>query len=114
MVLGGGRRKGLNPFPRALPPPKPPDANAPIPLTVFGINEPIPGPRWQALFAATWPGYRRWYLQRDVRPRPRLEQARRIDQEAMLKNPALSIGSSLLFEAVVVLAAMWIFCRRDF
>jgi predicted choloylglycine hydrolase len=72
MVLGGGRRKGLNPFPRAFPPPRPIDADAPIPLTVFGIHEPTPGPRWQALFAATWPGYRRWYLQRDVRPRPAL------------------------------------------
>jgi predicted choloylglycine hydrolase len=75
MVLGGGRRKGLNPFPRALPPPKPVDADAPIPLTVYGIHEPTPGPRWQALFGATWPGYRRWYLQRDVRTRPSLEQA---------------------------------------
>ena len=75
MVLGGGRRRGLNPFPRALPARRPPDAAAPIPLTVYGINEPSPGPRWQALFAASWVGYRRWYLQRDVRPRPRLEQA---------------------------------------
>ncbi|HEY7816155.1 MAG TPA: C45 family peptidase, partial [Nakamurella sp.] len=40
-----------------------------------GIHEPTPGPRWQALFGATWPGYRRWYLQRDVRTRPSLEQA---------------------------------------
>src|SRR6478609_11351462 len=76
MVLGGGRRKALNPFPRALPPAKPPDAGAPIPLTVYGIREPVPGPRWQALFTATWPGYRRWYLQRDVRPRPDLATAR--------------------------------------
>src|SRR6478609_10857712 len=76
MVLGGGRRKALNPFPRALPPAKPPDAGAPIPLTVYGIREPVPGPRWQALFTATWPGYRRWYLQRDVRPRPDLASAR--------------------------------------
>ena len=44
----------------------------PIPLTVYGIREPTPGPRWQALFAATWSGYRQWYLQRDVRPRPDL------------------------------------------
>ena len=76
VVLGGGRRKGLNPFPRALPPARPPDADAPIPLTVYGIREPVPGPRWQSLFAATWPGYRRWYLQRDVRSRPDLATAR--------------------------------------
>src|SRR3954471_13981020 len=27
-------------------------------FTVFGIREERPGPRWQALFAATWPAYR--------------------------------------------------------
>jgi predicted choloylglycine hydrolase len=67
----GGRRRALDPFPR-----RPPfDADAPIPLTVYGINEPVPGARWQQLFAATWPGYRTWYLQRDVRPRPTVELA---------------------------------------
>ena len=71
MTQGGGRRRALDAFPR-----RPPfDAQAPIPLTVFGINEPTPGPRWQGLFAATWPGYRRWYLQRDVRARPSLSLA---------------------------------------
>jgi predicted choloylglycine hydrolase len=39
-----------------------------IPVTVYGINEPIPGPRWQALFDATWPGYRAWYLSHGERP----------------------------------------------
>ena len=67
----GGRRRALDAFPR-----RPPfDADAPIPLTVFGINEATPGTRWQALFAATWPAYRKWYLQRDVRPRPSLQLA---------------------------------------
>ncbi len=33
-----------------------------IPLTLHGLREPIPGPRWQALFEATWPAYRRWFL----------------------------------------------------
>lgn len=67
----GGRRRALDAFPR-----RPPiDADAPIPLTVFGINEPVPDRRWQALFAATWPAYRRWYLQRDVRARPSLQLA---------------------------------------
>jgi predicted choloylglycine hydrolase len=71
MTQGGGRRRALDAFPR-----RPPfDAQAPIPLTVYGINEPTPGPRWQGLFAATWPGYRRWYLQRDVRARPSLSLA---------------------------------------
>ena len=67
----GGRRRALDAFPR-----RPPfDADAPIPLTVYGINEAIPGARWQALFAATWPAYRKWYLQRDVRARPSLAVA---------------------------------------
>ena len=71
MTQGGGRRRALDAFPR-----RPPfDVDAPIPLTVFGINEPTPGPRWQSLFAATWPAYRRWYLQRDVRARPSLQLA---------------------------------------
>src|SRR6476619_2341279 len=71
MTQGGGRRRALDAFPR-----RPPfDVDAPIPLTVFGINEPTPGPRWQSLFAATWPAYRRWYLQRDVRARPTLQLA---------------------------------------
>ena len=71
MTQGGSRRRALDAFPR-----RPPfDADAPIPLTVYGINEATPGPRWQGLFAATWPAYRRWYLQRDVRARPPLTLA---------------------------------------
>ncbi|MEP6561615.1 MAG: C45 family peptidase [Nakamurella sp.] len=67
----GRRRRALDAFPR-----RPPlDTDAPIPLTVFGINEATPGARWQALFAATWPAYRKWYLQRDVRARPSLMMA---------------------------------------
>jgi len=67
----GGRRRALDAFPR-----RPPfDADAPIPLTVYGINESTPGERWRALFATTWPAYRRWYLQRDVRARPSVELA---------------------------------------
>lgn len=42
-------------------------------LTFHLIDEPEPGPRWQALFAALWPGYRSWYLQDGdaARPGPR-------------------------------------------
>jgi predicted choloylglycine hydrolase len=45
-------------------------ASRQIPVTVYAINEPTPGPRWQALFAATWPAYRAWYLREgdDARP----------------------------------------------
>ena len=46
-----------------------------IPVTVFGINEPTPGPRWQALFDATWPAYRAWYLGQGDAARPDLDTA---------------------------------------
>jgi len=45
-------------------------------FTLFGIREPQPGPRWQALFAATWPAYRAWYLQDGDDARPDLDAAR--------------------------------------
>ncbi|MFB9378465.1 C45 family autoproteolytic acyltransferase/hydrolase [Kineococcus gynurae] len=40
------------------------------PFTMFGITEARPGARWQALFDATWPAYRRFHLSegRDARP----------------------------------------------
>jgi predicted choloylglycine hydrolase len=46
------------------------------PFTLFGIREPQPGPRWQALFSATWPAYRAWYLQDGDDARPDLGVAR--------------------------------------
>jgi len=46
-----------------------------IPLTLFGINEPQPGARWQALFQATWPAYRRWYFSAGERPDRQSAQA---------------------------------------
>ena len=45
-------------------------------FTMFGIREEQPGPRWQALFAATWPAYRAWYLQEGDDARPDLATAR--------------------------------------
>jgi len=47
---------------------------AQIPITVHAINEPTPGPRWKALFDATWPAYRSWY-QSGSGERPSLEAA---------------------------------------
>jgi hypothetical protein len=47
-----------------------------VPLTLYGINERVPGPRWQALFDATWPAYRAWYLSQG--PRPPLSEAERM------------------------------------
>ena len=45
-------------------------------FTMFGIREEQPGPRWQALFADTWPAYRAWYLQEGDDARPDLATAR--------------------------------------
>lgn len=45
-------------------------------FTLFGIREKQPGPRWQALFTATWPAYRAWYLQDGDDARPDLATAR--------------------------------------
>ena len=46
--------------------------------TLYGINEPVPGPRWQALFDSTWPSYRAWYLGREPTARPDLAVAVRM------------------------------------
>lgn len=43
-----------------------------------------------------------------------IQTSREIEERELKKNPWLSIGSSLAFEAVVVLLAMWRFCRMDF
>ena len=45
-------------------------------FTLFGIREEQPGPRWQALFEATWPAYRAWYLRDGDDARPDLATAR--------------------------------------
>jgi len=47
-------------------------------LTLESINEPVPGPRWQALFRRTWAGYRAWYLSGDGSRRPDLATARQM------------------------------------
>ncbi len=46
--------------------------------------------------------------------RQQLAAARDVEERQLLKDPVASIGSSLLFEAVVVLMAMWSFVRRDY
>jgi predicted choloylglycine hydrolase len=53
----------------------PATAGVRIPVTVYAINEPTPGPRWKALFDATWPAYRAWYLGEDDDDRPNLATA---------------------------------------
>ena len=48
-----------------------------ISMTLYGITETLPGPRWQALFDATWPAYRSWYLREGEQARPSLAEAQR-------------------------------------
>ncbi|MFQ5494948.1 MAG: ABC transporter permease [Phycisphaerae bacterium] len=43
-----------------------------------------------------------------------MERARVLEERELEKDPVLSIGSSLIFEAVVVLLAMWSFAKRDY
>lgn len=53
------------------------------PMTIYGINEPKPGARWKALFDATWPAYKAWYLSGDDRDRPDLAMARQMLRKHM-------------------------------
>jgi ABC-type transport system involved in multi-copper enzyme maturation permease subunit len=43
-----------------------------------------------------------------------IERADRVEMDRTAISPAYTIGSSLLFEAVLVMIAMWKFSRRDF
>jgi predicted choloylglycine hydrolase len=61
--------------PTGVPPIPSPSSLLQIPVTVYGINEPTPGPRWKALFDTTWPAYRSWYLSEGDAARPDLAQA---------------------------------------
>lgn len=45
-------------------------------LTLHAYRETTPGPRWQALHAATWPAYRRWYTREGLAARPSLDECR--------------------------------------
>ena len=56
--------------------PHQPPTDSPRSFTLSSIREEKPGPRWQALFAATWPAYRAWYLQDGDDARPDLATAR--------------------------------------
>ncbi len=46
-------------------------------LTLHAYRETRPGPRWQALYAATWPAYRRWFAREGLAARPSLDECRR-------------------------------------
>src|SRR6218665_2590354 len=46
-------------------------------MTVHAYRETEPGSRWRALYAATWPAYRNWYLREGSDARPSLPECRR-------------------------------------
>lgn len=50
----------------------------------------------------------------DEHEREVVDRAAKIEIERMNINPVLTIGSSLLFEGVVLLFAIWTFSRRDY
>ncbi|MFZ2501598.1 MAG: C45 family peptidase, partial [Nocardioides sp.] len=56
----------------------PPTSPPPTPrsLTMHAYREARPGPRWRALFDATWPAYRAWYLSEGEAARPSLAECR--------------------------------------
>lgn len=45
-------------------------------LGMTGYRESRPGPRWQALYQATWPAYRAWYAADGLEVRPDLAEAK--------------------------------------
>jgi predicted choloylglycine hydrolase len=44
-------------------------------ITLHAFRETQPGARWQALYAATWPAYRAWYLRDGRAARPSVAEA---------------------------------------
>ena len=49
-----------------------------LPLTLYAVAEPEPGPGWQGLFSSAWPAYRRWYLRDGAAARTGLRQCQRM------------------------------------
>ena len=68
-----------------------------VAMTLYGINEAQPGPRWRALFDATWPAYRAWYLSEGADRRPAPE-----DAERMLRRHLPELADT--WEALVALS----------
>jgi predicted choloylglycine hydrolase len=54
-----------------------------IPFTFRAVSEDTPGLKWQALFAESWPFYRRWFLQEGDRARPSYVTSRRMLERHM-------------------------------
>jgi len=45
-------------------------------MTLHAYREAEPGPRWRALYDATWPVYRSWYTREGLASRPSLRECR--------------------------------------
>jgi predicted choloylglycine hydrolase len=45
-------------------------------IALHAFHEDRPGPRWRALYDATWPGYRSWYLRPGTGRRPTVSEAK--------------------------------------
>lgn len=45
-------------------------------MTMYGIHEERPGPKWQSLFTTTWGAYRAWYAREGLDQRPGLAACR--------------------------------------
>jgi predicted choloylglycine hydrolase len=52
-------------------------------LTFYAYREPAPGPRFRALFEATWPAYERWFLREGDAARASYVTSRRMLREHM-------------------------------
>ncbi len=46
--------------------------------------------------------------------REQMRATKKVEEDLLAKSPWISIGTSLAFEAVVLLAAMWSFAKRDY
>jgi predicted choloylglycine hydrolase len=69
------------PWPRRLPGEAPRTSAEQLvdyPMTMYGLREPKPGPRWQALYDTLWPAYRSWFLSEGDAVRRDLPTSRRM------------------------------------
>lgn len=62
---------------------RPTESGRRLDLSLHSYREVSPGARWQALFEATWPAYRSWYVAHDLDARPTLAEARQALVEHM-------------------------------
>jgi hypothetical protein len=61
-------------------------------MTLYGIREEHPGPRWQALHDATRDAYHRWYLSEGAAARPDLPTCHRMLMSHMPEFVFVGVG----------------------